>query len=179
MPHQVELPPRRTVAWSALGVGVACSPIPVVALASIDEEGAAAIAVAVVVALVLVVLPLWAAWHLLRRRVLVGAEDVTVCSGGRVRRTLRYADLDEVRPVVDGSTGVVTPELWNKAVVLLGRTPQGRRTGMKISRQHVLTIDPLLLALRPVVDARPELVRTETERALFGEYAASIGRGGR
>ncbi|MDN4172114.1 hypothetical protein QWY28_04090 [Nocardioides sp. SOB77] len=178
-PPARELPPRRTLAWAALVVGIGCAPIPVVALGAVDEEGAAAVAVAAVVALVFVVLPLWAAWRLLRERILVGPDEVTVCSGSTVRRRLRYADLTEVRPVVDGSAGIVTPELWNKAVVLLGRTPEGRRTGIKVTRQQVQTIDPLLVALRPVLDARPELVRAESERALFGEYTARLGRDGR
>jgi hypothetical protein len=129
------------------------------------------------VALVMVVLPAWAIWFSRGRTIVVHPDRVVVRRGEREVRTFAFDDLVEVRPSVDGSAGAATPEFWNKAVTLVGRTTDGRRRGLKVTAQTVESIDPLLLALAPVVARRPDLLPHDVHRTLFEEYVADLGRG--
>lgn len=129
------------------------------------------------VALVMVALPLWAIWFSRGRTIVVHPDRVVVRRGEREVRTFAFDDLVEVRPTVDGSAGAATPEFWNKAVTLIGRTTDGRRRGLKVTAQTVESIDPLLLALAPVVAQRPELLPHEIHRTLFEDYVADLGGG--
>lgn len=168
-----ELPPRRILAWGSLVVAVVFLPVPFLTwqAGSSGEVGrGVAAGIAAGVALLFVVAPLWAAWRLFRQRTFVSPEAVTLCFGTRVSRQLRFDDLTEVRAIVEGSLGSATPEIWNKAVILYGAGPDGRRSGIKVTRQQVTTIDPLLVALEPVVGARPDLVKDELARRLLAEY---------
>lgn len=129
------------------------------------------------VALLMVVLPVWAIWWLRGRAIVVHPDRVVVRRGEREVRAFAYDDLIEVRPSVDGSAGAATPEFWNKAVTLIGRTTEGKRRGLKVTAQTVESIDPLLAALAPVVAARPDLLPHDIHRTLFEEYVADLGRG--
>lgn len=129
------------------------------------------------VALVLVVLPAWAAWWTWGRTLAVHPDRVVVHRGEREVRTFAFDDLIEVRPGIDGSAGAATPEFWNKSVTLIGRTTAGKRRGLKVTAQTVESIDPLLLALAPVVARRPELLPHEVHRTLFEEYARDLRAG--
>ena len=130
------------------------------------------------VALLMVVLPAWAIWWLTGRAIVVHPDRVVVRRGERVVRTFAFDDLIEVHPGIDGSVGAATPEFWNKAVTLVGRTTAGKRRGLKVTAQTVETIDPLLVALAPVVARRPDLLPHDIHRTLFEEYVADLGRGG-
>lgn len=129
------------------------------------------------VALVLVVLPLWAVWWTRGRTIVVHPDRVVVRRGDRDVRTFAFDDLIEIRPGVDGSAGAATPEFWNKSVTLLGRTTDGKRRGLKVSAQTVESIDPLLVALAPVVARRPELLPHDIHRTLFEEYVDDLEQG--
>jgi hypothetical protein len=109
----------------------------------------------------------------------VRPDRVVVRRGDSEVRTFRFDDLTEIRPGVDGSAGAATPEFWNKSVTLLGRTSEGRHRGLKVSAQTVESIDPLLLALAPVVADRPDLLPHDVHRKLFEEYVRDLesGRG--
>ena len=93
-------------------------------------------------------------------------------------RSFAFDDLIEVRPGIDGSAGAATPEFWNRSITLIGRTTAGRRRGLKVTAQTVESIDPLLLALAPIVARRPELLPHDVHRTLFQDYVADLGRGG-
>ncbi|MBC2932205.1 hypothetical protein [Nocardioides sp. zg-1228] len=175
-PPATVLTPRPLVLHLAIGVLVVG-----ILLASATWAGGgdqrALLTVAILV--VTVALPAWAIWWARGRTILVRPDRVVVRRGEREVRTFAFDDLTEVRPGVDGSAGGATPELWNKSVTLLGRTTAGRRRGLKVTAQTVESIDPLLLALAPVVARRPELLPHAVHRALFEEYVRDLrsGRG--
>lgn len=127
--------------------------------------------------LLTVVLPAWAIWFTTGRTIEVHPDRVVVRRRGREVRTFAYDDLVEVSPGVDGSAGAATPEVWNKAVTLIGRTTAGRRRGLKVTAQTVESIDPLLLALAPVVARRPGLLPHDVHRELFTDYVDELGTG--
>ncbi|KRE94245.1 hypothetical protein ASG76_12780 [Nocardioides sp. Soil774] len=127
------------------------------------------------VALLMVVLPLWAVWWLRGRTIIVHPDRVVVRRGEREVRSFAFDDLIEVRPGRDASVGAATPEFWNKSVTLIGRTTAGRRRGLKVTAQTVESIDPLLVALAPVVARRPDLLPHDVHRALFEEYVRDLG----
>lgn len=127
------------------------------------------------VGLMFLALPAWAAWTLLTRRIVVHRDRVAVLRGERVVRELAFADLTEVRPGMDGSSGAATPEMFNKSVTLQGRTLEGRRRGLKVSALTVESIDPLLRALAPEVARRPELLTRDLYRDLFAEFIDDAG----
>ncbi|MCF6378381.1 hypothetical protein L2K70_12270 [Nocardioides KLBMP 9356] len=127
------------------------------------------------VTLLMVLLPLWALWWLTGRTIVVHPDRVVVCRGGREVRTFAFDDLVEVRPGVDGSAGAATPEFWNKSVTVIGRTTSGKRRGLTVTAQTVESIDPLLVALVPVVARRPGLLPHAVHRTLFDELVADLG----
>ena len=131
------------------------------------------------VALLMVALPLWAVWWLRGRTIAVHHDRVVVRRGERDVRAFVFDDLIEVRPGRDASVGAATPELWNKAVTLIGRTTEGKRRGLKVTAQTVESIDPLLVALAPVVARRPELLPHDVHRTLFEEYVRDLRTGRR
>ena len=170
----IVLTPRpllRNLALTVLVVGIVLVP------ATWVGGGSQRVALTAAVALVLVVLPLWAVWFTRGRTIVVHPDRVVVRRGEREVRSLPYDTLTEVRPGVDGSAGAATPEFWNKSVTLVGRTSEGRRRGFKVSAQTVESIDPLLLALAPVVARRPELLPHDVHRTLFEEYVRDLGSG--
>lgn len=170
------LTPRPLVRNLAIGVlvlGVVLAPATWLG----DDDQRALLTAAVV--LVMVLLPLWAIWWLSGRTIAVSRDRVVVRRGGRDVRTFAFDELIEVRPGRDASVGAATPEFWNKSVSLIGRTTDGKRRGLKVTAQTVESIDPLLLALAPVVARRPELLPHDVHRALFEEYVHDLrtGRG--
>ncbi|MBB6627879.1 hypothetical protein H5V45_11175 [Nocardioides sp. KIGAM211] len=173
MEPETTLPPRHLLAWASLGLAAFFS-YPLVQVVRAGQRGEmpalAAAGIAALIALLFVIGPLWAAQHLLRLRIAVSREHLTTYLGGRLHHRLALAELTEVRPVVDGSVGALTPEAWNPAVWLIGPDQHGRRRALKITLQRVTTMAPLLEALRPVVAARPDLVRDEPARKLLAEY---------
>lgn len=168
-----ELPPRRLVAWVALGA----TAFFLLALVGVVREAAAGQTslwwIALVVAL-FVLLMAWGTWSLARRHVFVSDDAVTLCTGTRVTASLPFDQLTRVLSVVDGSQAAFTPEFWNKALILQGTTTAGRRAGrpttIKVTAQYVESIDPLLRAVAPEVRRRPDLIPDERSRALFEEY---------
>lgn len=161
----------RTLAVGVLVLGVVLTP------ATWLDGGRHREVLTAAVALLMVVLPLWAIWWLTGRTIVVHPDRVVVRRGEREVRTFAFADLIEVRPEVDGSAGAATPEFWNKAVTLIGRTTAGKRRGLKVTAQTVESIDPLLVALAPVVAGRPELLPHDIHRTLFREYVADLEQG--
>lgn len=172
--RETVLTPRpliRNLALAVLVIGVALVP------ATLAGDGGGRYLMAGAVGLVMVLVPLWALWWGWRRTVVVHPDRVVVRRGAREVRTFAFDELTEVRPGVDGSAGAATPEFWNKSVTLLGRTTDGRRRGLKVSAQTVESIDPLLLALAPVVARRPDLLPHDVHRSLFEEYVRDLGTG--
>jgi hypothetical protein len=161
----------RTLAIGVLVIGV------VVAPATWQAGGPHRGLLTAAVALLMVALPVWAIWWLRGRTIVVHPDRVVVRRGEREVRTFAFADLIEVRPEVDGSSGAATPELCNKAVTLIGRTTAGKRRGLKVTAQTVESIDPLLLVLAPVVARRPELLPHDIHRTLFEEYVDDLEQG--
>ncbi|MDR7252987.1 hypothetical protein J2X46_001972 [Nocardioides sp. BE266] len=125
--------------------------------------------------LLMVVLPAWAIWFTTGRTIEVHPDRVVVRRRGREVRTFAYDDLVDVRPGIDGSAGAATPEVWNKSVTLIGRTTARKRRGLKVTAQTVESIDPLLLALAPVVARKPELLPHDVHRELFAAYVHELG----
>ena len=171
-----QLTPRPLIGNLALAVGLVGI---VLTLATWLDGGPHRAVLTGAVALIMVVLPLWAAWWTRGRTVTVHADRVVVRRGHREVRTFPFNDLIEVRPGIDGSAGAATPEFFNKSVTLIARTSAGRRRGLKVSAQTVESIDPLLLALAPVVARRPGLLPHDADRTLFMEYVEDVrsGRG--
>lgn len=163
----IPLTPRPLLMRAALALAVVGVPLTWYVWASADAYRAA---IAAGVLALLVLLPLWTVWLLRGRRFLVHADRLSVMRGDRVVRELAFAELTEVRPQWEGSAGAATPEFLNKSVTLLGRTPAGRRTGVKVSAQTVDSIDPLLRALAPEIRRRPGLLTRDLYRNAFVEF---------
>ncbi len=168
--------PRHLLPVLFLGTAVLFLGVPVTLLRQLSDGSAepspplfAAVAATL---LLFVVFPLWGGIALLRRRVYVSDEQVTVTAGDTVKRELRFDRLSEVRPVIDGSQGAATPEFYAKAVVLYGLDARDKKVALKLTAQ-TLDMDPVFAALAPVVQRRPELITTDLGRTLFAEYAAS------
>ena len=69
--------------------------------------------------------------------------------GERVARELRFEDLTEVRTTTSGAL---------ESVLLVAPDAEGRPRGIKVTRSQVQSLEPLLDALRPELDRRPELL---------------------
>lgn len=173
--HDVELVSRPLIRSLAIGAAVfGAVTTPAVWL----DGGRFQIPLTAAVFVFFLALPLWALWLVHDRRYIVRSDRLTVTRRGRTVREFPYAELIEVRPAFEGSAGAATPEFWNKTIFLIGRTPQGKRRGVKVSSQLVESIDPLLVALAPEIARRPELLSRDVYRANFAEYVADLERGG-
>ena len=140
-----------------------------------SEQVALAWALAAGVVLVLVLVPLLMAWTYGRKHVYVSDEALTVTAGDRVTRQVRFADLTEVRVLVDGGMGSATAEYWNQAVAVRGPHADGSTRWTKVSRTFVTTLDPLLRELAEEVRRRPDLIRRPEEQELLEEYLRDAG----
>jgi hypothetical protein len=177
-----ELPPRGVFVWGGLAVAVVFlwpAIMTVRRAVAETEQVALAWALAVGTTLVLVVVPLAMAWSYGRKHVYVSDEALTVTAGDRVKRQVRFADVSEVRVLVDGGLGSATPEFWNQAVAVRGPDQHGAARWTKVSRTFVTTLDPLLRQLADEVRRRPDLIRREPERELFEEYLRDAGHDSR
>ncbi|WP_110180901.1 hypothetical protein [Nocardioides solisilvae] len=170
-----ELPQRGVYVWGGLGIALVML-LPTVRAfrraAGEQEQVALAWAVSSVMALVLVVVPALTAWVFARKHVFVSEEAVTVTAGDRVKHQHRFDDVTEVRVLVDGGLGSITPEFWNQAVAVRGPDQDGKVRWTKVSRTFVTTLEPLLRRLSEEVGRRPELIRSDEERELLQEYLA-------
>lgn len=173
-PPVTVLAPRPLVRNLAIGVLVLGV---VLAAATWADGGELRAPLTAAVVALMVALPLWAVWFSRGRTIAVHPDRVVVRRGEREVRTFAFADLTEVRPATDASPGAATPELWNKSVMLLGQTTDGKRRGLKVTAQTVESIDPLVLALAPVVARRPDLVPRDGDRRLFDEYVRDLRSG--
>lgn len=171
----VELPQRRILVASSAVVALLFLPLPFWTVHRITDGGSAwDIGTGVAGSIVLCLVPLWAAVTFYRQHVLVGPDSVQVRYGDRIARELRFADLTEVRVTVDGSVGGLDGRSFHQAVLLIGTDPGGRRRGIKVTRNQVETIDPLLRALATEVARRPELFTRDLYRRLYEEYVAAM-----
>lgn len=163
----VELSPRTVIArwsWIVLAVGLVLTPV------SLASTRGLQFVMSVALGLLTVVLPAVALWSMRGRRIVVHADRVVVQRHDRPLLVLAYSDLTAVAPIVDGSSGVATPELLNKGLVLRGADDRGRQRALKVTTLTVDSIDPLLRALSTEVRQRPELLSSQQDRTLFAEY---------
>lgn len=167
-----ELPQRGTIMWILLGAAVVFA-IPCLRTArrAMGESGGTAAgfwAMSALMVLLLVVLPLLVARSLHQRHTYLSEDGVTVISGD-ARRSVAFADLEEVKVRYSTRGGQV---FRNEKVFLVGRGAGGRREVVVVSRYYVDSLQPLLQRLEAEIAGRPELLQGELERGYF-EYALS------
>lgn len=175
---RTELRSRHELAYAGLIVGVLFTVGGVAVLLGSTPGIPRAAQVAVGIALLLVcgILPLLSAWVMLRRRVFLTTDGVEVRSRETLVMTLRWAELDQVRP----SYGYAFRGFARRQrqLVLAGRASAGRRAG-RYSRLQVTTLttadfDVLLRAVVAAVQARPELVPTDFHRDLLAAFELEV-----
>lgn len=109
----------------------------------------------------LAVIALFAAWFVGSTGVLVGPSSVSRTLGRRVLFTIPLDRVEQVEVRLRYGGAQVTA--WTTR-------EDGRRVGVYSSPLIHATCRPLLDALRPLVEARPELLATESDRQQF-DYA--------
>ncbi|MBD3947324.1 hypothetical protein [Nocardioides ganghwensis] len=162
-----ELPQRTTIMWILLAAAVVfLVPTARTARRALGESGGTAAglwAMSAVMVVLLVVVPLRVARSIQQRHTYLSDDAVTVVSGDD-RRTLAFADLEEVKVRYSTRGGSV---FRNEKVFLVGRSDRGERTVITVSRYYVETMQPLLRRLAVEVDQRPGLLDGDLERDYF------------
>ena len=129
--------------------------------ADASEAGPRAV---VALSALMLALMLWALWLLPRMSYVLTDHDVAVLSGRRERGRIRFEDLSVVRPARSGSHWT---RGWDHALYLTGTSAAGREVTLRMGGNLVPSLRPVLVALEPVVTARPELL--PEGRRLFDE----------
>ncbi len=159
--HQIHT--AAAVAW-ALGIAAT-----VTAWVMLDSYR---VFVTVILTLFMVLTPAWVVWTHATQRIVVHPDRIEVRGPRGVRRTLAYANLREVLPMHVGKASHTGASSLVRAVQLSGTTTKGRRSLLRMSTAMQESIAPVLLALAPVVEARPDLLPHSEAETLFGLFLA-------
>lgn len=173
-----ELRPRHELAYAGLAVGAlfTAGGLAVVLGSTPGIPHAAQVAIGIALLLVCGVAPFWGSWVMLRRRVFLTSDGVDVWSRDALVMTLRWADLEQVRPAYGHAFRGFAPQ--QRQLVLAGRASAGKRAG-KRSRLLVSTLtsadfDVLLRAVVAAVDARPGLVADDFHRDVLAAFELEV-----
>jgi hypothetical protein len=159
----VELDPRAALVWGPLLVAALLAwPVTWVwrAWRRAARPRARALATAVLATVLFVVAPAALALDTAATRYRVSATVVEVSWLGRVQSRLDFADLTRVEVGRRGSLGPLTPGRWEDYVRLTGRSAGGEEVVVLVTGARVRSLDPLVVALGPVLEDRPELTTT-------------------